>query len=136
MTETVHPVRLAEALDQDRMGELRRQVLAGLDGLAAAQAAAAGDIPTAQAAAEQATMLAQQAAAQRALVAGWNPILTVAGLVAIRDQMITMLDRQTLIMQAFADLYRYRAANNADAILSHQASEFLARFTFWAPEAE
>ncbi len=117
--------------DEGRLGELRGQVLAGLDGLAAAQAAAAADIPTAQAAAQQATLLAQQAAAQRGVVAGWTPVVTIAGLTAIRDQMVTMLDRQTIIMQALADLYGYRAANDADAIRSHRAAEFLARYQFW-----
>ena len=115
----------------DRLTELRQQVIDGLDALATAQTSAANDVPTAQAAASQAATVAAQAAAQRAQVAAWTPVLTVAGLAAIRDQMVTMLDRQTIILQALGDLYRYRAANDADAVLSHHASEYLARFVFW-----
>lgn len=114
------------------MAQLRQSVLAGLDLLATAQAAAAADVSTAQASAAQADTLASQIATQRAQVAAWTPVVTVAGLAAIRDQMVIMLDRQTIILQALADLYRYRAANDKDAVLSHQASEFLARFAFWS----
>ncbi len=118
-------------MDATRMNELRQQVLVGLDALEDAQTAAAADIPTAQASATQADTLASQIATQRAQVAAWTPVVTVAGLTAIRDQMVTMLDRQQIMMQALADLYRYRASNDADAVLSHRASEFLARFQFW-----
>ena len=113
------------------MAQLRQSVLAGLDLLATAQAAAAADVSTAQASAAQADTLAAQIATQRGQVAAWTPVVTVAGLTAIRDQMVTMLDRQQIMMQALADLYRYRASNDADAVLSHRASEFLARFQFW-----
>ena len=44
--------------------------------------------------------------------------------------MVTLLDRQTVIMQAVADLYSYRAANNANIVLTHEAAEFLARHLF------
>ena len=117
--------------DGTRVDELRQQVLTGLDALAAAQASATADIPTAQASAGQADTLAAQIATQRGQVAAWTPVVTVAGLTAIRDQLVTMLDRQQIMMQALADLYRYRASNDADAVLSHRASEFLARFQFW-----
>ena len=115
----------------DRMDDLRPIVLGGLEALAAAQTAAAGDIPAAQQSAAQAATVAQQAIAQRAAVAAWTPVATVAGVTAIRDQMVTMLDRQTIVMQALSDLYSYRAANDADAIRSHRAAEFLARYQFW-----
>lgn len=114
-----------------RLDDLRPVVIAGLAKLQNAQEAAAADVPTALASATQAETLASQIATQRVQVAAWTPALSVAALAAIRDQMVTMLDRQAVMAQAFADLYRYRAANDADAVLSHQASEYLARFVFW-----
>ncbi len=115
------------------LDQLAQQVRAGLGAIADARTAAANDVLEASTDAAQATAIAEDALAQRALVVDWATAATVEDLAGmVQDQMITMLDRQVVIMQALADLYRHRATTSASTVLTHEASEYLARNQFQA----
>lgn len=43
---------------------------------------------------------------------------------------LDLLTRVTVIVQAMAELYAYRRANDEVAVLAHQSLEFLARVLF------
>ncbi len=43
---------------------------------------------------------------------------------------LDLLTRVTVIVQAMAELYAYRRANNQDAVIAHRSLEYLARYLF------
>ena len=122
MTTVVFPDPQAAATFQD-------QLVAGVAVLAAAKANAQDDIPVAQGL--RATALDGKTAAQtqRSQVAGFVPNATyrAADLAAVRDQLLTVLDRQAAILQALADIYQYRVAVDQNAVTTDNALLWIAR---------
>lgn len=112
--------------------ELRETVVGGLAALAQARQAAEADVPTAEQLRTQALALADELIDLTGQVTAFTPAATysAAQLVQVRTALISTLTRMTVIVQAMAELYAYRRANNADAALSHRSLEFVARWIF------
>lgn len=115
-----------------RRAELRETVVGGLAALASARAAAEGDVTNAETLRTQALALADELIALTGQVTDFSPADTYsqAQLVQVRAALVSTLTRVTVIVQAMAELYAYRRANNQDAVLAHRSLEFVARVLF------
>lgn len=115
-----------------RRGELRETVVGGLAALASARAAAEGDVTNAETLRTQALALADELITLTGQVTDFSPAATYsqAQLVQVRAALVSTLTRVTVIVQAMAELYAYRRANNQDAVLAHRSLEFVARVLF------
>lgn len=115
-----------------RRAELRETVVGGLAALASARAAAEGDVTTAETLRTQALALADELITLTGQVTDFSPAATYsqAQLVQVRAALVSTLTRMTVIVQAMAELYAYRRANNQDAVLAHRSLEFVARVLF------
>lgn len=120
---------LADLAQQQQESALRDQLAAGVSGIQAARTAAIADVAAAKALRDAATTAQTAAQQQRATVAGWVPSTAykAADLVAIRDQVATVLDRQAAILGALADLGTYRAAVDENAKTTDDALLWLAQ---------
>lgn len=112
-------------------GLVREELAAGVAAITAAREAAAADIPTAEGLAQAAAASRDQASAQRAQVAGWTPSTTyrAADLVAVRDQLVTVLNRQAAILDALVGANGWRPAVDRNAVTTDNALLGLARLT-------
>lgn len=127
------PVGVREALRWvRRRAELRATVVAGLAALESAQTAAQGDVANAETLRTQALALADELLALTGQVTAFSPAATYsqAQMLQVRTALISTLTRVTVIVQAMAELYAYRRANDEVAVLAHQSLEFLARVLF------
>ena len=115
-----------------RRAELRETVVGGLAALASARTAAEGDVDTAETLRTQALALAAELLTLTGQVTDFSPAATYsqAQLVQVRAALVSTLTRVTVIVQAMAELYDYRRANNQDAVLAHRSLEFVARVLF------
>lgn len=115
-----------------RRAELRETVVGGLAALASARTAAEGDVDTAETLRTQALALADELIAFTGQVVAFSPSATYdqAQMVQVRAALVSTLTRVTVIVQAMAELYAYRRANNQDAALAHRSLEFVARVLF------
>lgn len=115
-----------------RRAELRETVVGGLAALASARAAAEGDVTNAETLRTQALALADELITLTGQVNAFSPAATYsqAQLVQVRAALVSTLTRVTVIVQAMAELYAYRRANNQDAALAHRSLEFVARVLF------
>lgn len=115
-----------------RSGELRETVVGGLAALASARQAAEGDMANATLLRTQALALADELIALTGQVSAFAPAATYsqAQLGQVRDAIVATLTKVTVIMQAMAESYSYRYANDQVAALAHRSLEFLARAMF------
>lgn len=109
--------------------ELRTQLANGITALTAARQAARDDVITANDLRTQALALQEAAVTQRQGVQAFNANATysAAQMNAVRDQMVTLLNRQATILQAMAGMYQYRAANDENAITIASSLLWVAR---------
>jgi hypothetical protein len=115
--------------DPTTAAAFQAQLVAGVTVLTAARESAAADTATAQGLRTTALNALAAAQAQRTTVAGFVPGVTyrASDLAAVRDQMLTILDRQAAILQAMADMYAYRAAVDQNAVNTDDALLWIAR---------
>lgn len=109
--------------------QIRLDIAAGIASLQVASQAAAADISISQGFQTDAQTLLASARAQRSTAAQFVPkvLYTPSDLVAIRDALLAVLDRQASILQALSDYYGYRAAVDQNAVKTDQALIYLAR---------
>lgn len=109
--------------------QLKQQLAAGLAAIEQARTTAAAHVQTALANRDVALSLKSDSTTQKQAVTGFVAGLayTPAQLTAVRDQLAQILAREELILQAFADLFTYLAANDQDAVLTHDATTWLGR---------
>ncbi len=115
-----------------RRAELRETVVGGLAALASARAAAEGDVSNAETLRTQALALADELITLTGQVTAFSPAATYsqAQMLQVRAALVSTLTRMTQLVQAMAELYAYRRANNQDAVLAHRSLEFVARYLF------
>jgi hypothetical protein len=94
--------------------------------------AAQNDIVNAETRRQQSLGLASQIATQRGQVEAWVSQTTTtaarADLYALRDQLATVLQRQQAIVEAVAESYGYRKANDENVVVTSRALMWVARF--------
>ena len=80
----------------------------------------------------QALALADELITLTGQVTAFSPAATYsqAQMLQVRAALVSTLTRVTVIVQAMAELYAYRRANNQDAALAHRSLEFVARVLF------
>ena len=115
-----------------RRAELRETVVGGLAALASARAAAEGDGTNAETLRTQALALADELLTLTGQVTYFSPSATYsqAQMLQVRSALVSTLTRVTVIVQAMAELYDYRRANDEVAIIAHRSLEFLGRVLF------
>jgi hypothetical protein len=122
MTTVVFP-------DPQTAAAFQAQLVAGVAVLESAKDTATADITTAQGLRATALNGLTAAQTQRGTVAAFVPSATykATDLAAVRDQMLTIIDRQAAILQAIADIYTYRAAVDQNAVTTDDALLWIAR---------
>lgn len=139
---TLQEQQALEAQEAARQA-LRDQIAAGIDALHSARDGALADVPVAEGLHDGTLQIkgnvdAAKAANEdrRTTVAGWQPqdTYTAADLVAMRDEIVAGLDERiqlldllSTVLQAFADGFTYRAANDNDAATGHDLTAGLAQ---------
>lgn len=122
--------RVAQAAaDQERAAMLRQQLAEGVAAILAARDAADADRAQADILKTQADSLSAAIQARIAAVAAFVPGATYrqSDLVAVRDELVTLLNRQKQITDAMAGMYAYRRAVDANAVTTDNALLWLAR---------
>ena len=107
-------------------------VVDGIDGLSHARSVALADMVVAEGRRQVAVTLSGNVTTLLGQVVGFNASTSYSAeqLNQIRDAIKQTLTYQKLIVDALAEFYAYRKANDADAALSHQATEYIGRFLF------
>lgn len=109
--------------------ELRTQLAQGITALEAARQAARDDVVTAGDLRTAALSTHEAAVTQRQGVAAFVPSTTYkqAELAAVRDQLVAILNRQALIIDALAGMYAHRVAVDENAVTNANSLLWLAR---------
>lgn len=112
--------------------EIRDTVRAGLVTIRTARAAAEADIVAAEALRVQAQGVATNLGTLASAVAGFTPSATysAAQLGQVKAALAQVIDTQTTIANALAEMYGYRKANDQVAVIAHKSLEFVARYLF------
>lgn len=116
----------AEAAEREA---LKQQLVGGVQDIIAARDAAQADIATADALLAQANALVTQLDARLAAITAWTPSTTYkqSDLVAVKNEVLTILQRQKDITNAIGGLYAYRKANDQNAVMTDNSLLWLAR---------
>jgi hypothetical protein len=114
------------AAERDFEGKLR----SGLEVLARALELAEADIAVADDLRVAAEQLKAAALEQAAVVAAFVPGTTFkqSDLVAVRNQMGPIIQRQAIVLEALADSYTYRAAVDRNAVQTNRSLLWLVRY--------
>lgn len=116
--------------DAEAEAALEAKLAAGIEQIRAARTAAQGDIAVAEAQRDLAVAAKADAEAQAALIAGFTPGATYrqADIIAIRNQMGALLQRQIKVIEAITGAYTYRIAVDEDAVKQHTALLWVAKY--------
>lgn len=119
---------ILEATTRD---DLLKQLYAGVAQIESVRDSATSDQATADNLYTQAMSLKSAATTQKGQVQAFVPktTYTQSDLTAIRDAIATVIARQETIIQAFADMYVYRKANDQSTVVTDNALLWLARLT-------
>lgn len=126
------PEENEQALERARnnvANALRDQIKAAVDEIITIRDEAKNDQATAQALENAARNIAAQLTTQSNQIAGWTPNATYrqADMIAMRDQIKTLTDRQQQVAGALADFYNYRRLNDIAVVKIYNAVLWLAR---------
>lgn len=129
-SENENADRLAAlAADEAQAEALRAQLAEGVAAILAARDAADADRAQADNLKAQADSLSQAIQARIAAVSAFTPGATYrqSDLVAVRDELVSLLNRQKQITDAMAGMYAYRRAVDTNAVTTDNALLWLAR---------
>lgn len=126
------PYTAAEIAERElarRMKTLSEQLAAGIQIITTARDAAQADIATADSLRGQADALATVVQDRITAVAAFVPGATyrASDLVAIRSEVLSILDRQKTVIEALREMYQYRKAVDVNAVETDEALLWLAR---------
>jgi len=124
-----HARILAATAEAESERLLLSQLSAGIEALKRAKNAAQGDVAVAEALKSQADALSSQLSTQRSQASAWTPVLSVAGLTSIKNQIVQILNTQKLIVDAMSAMYAYRKAVDENAVTTDEALIWLAKNT-------
>lgn len=119
-------------MSEDQDQEIRDTVRAGLSAIQSAREAAEADVANAETLHTQALAIADELITLTGQVSAFTPAATysAAQLTQVKTAMVGTLTRLTIVVQAMAEGYSYRRANNQDAVIAHRSLEYLARYLF------
>jgi hypothetical protein len=119
----------AQQAADDKRAALRQQLASGVTAILAARDAASADVAQADNLQAQANTLSQQTQARITAVSAFVPGTTYrqADILAIRDELVSILNRQKTITDAMAGMYAYRKNVDQNAMTTDNALLWLAR---------